>query len=296
MVCASEGDTPTTQTTHHFKTMFPSFSRKLESKTPEEFSSEIDWEKFQSSSLKPGRRDVLLPLWMEGKIEGTYKSDRIEGTNHKDQIHGHQGSDLIYGHDGNDIIFGDDNVWRGADLGIDTVYGGNGNDAITAEYSYGENGNDTLHSPYTESGYLNGGNGDDKLHGSSAKDTLVGGAGDDHLYGKGHGDVMTGGRGSDHFEIGYLGSIGDLGDQPLERDVITDFQDQGDRISIPAIFHNQLTQDDVSLEFSNRGVLVISIQHESMSGVLAEVYGLDAQQPINDQINWISSSQFELVA
>ena len=60
-----------------------------------------------------------------------------------------------------------------------------------------------------ESGYLNGGNGDDGLFGDSQNDTLIGGSGDDYLVGKGGGDEMEGGRGADTFVVGHQGSLGE---------------------------------------------------------------------------------------
>jgi len=179
---------------------------------------------------------------------------------------------------------------------VDTVYGGNGNDTITAEYSYGQNGDDILHSPWEESGYLDGGKGDDNLIGDSQNDTLIGGSGDDFLVGKGGGDEMEGGRGADTFVVGHQRSFGDLGGSPEERDIIVDFRDQGDKIKIPAITLNNLESDEVNLAFNNEGILVISVHHEGVSGVVAEVHGLDAQQPIEEQIDWISSAEFKLIA
>lgn len=254
---------------------------------PSDFSPNLFWDP----------KNPPKPIWIKETIEGTYGSDVIHGTNDGDYINGNSGSDLIYGNDGDDTIYGDHLRWdRRPDSGVDTVWGGNGNDTITAEFSFGENGNDELHSPLRESAYLNGGNGDDDLWGDTENDILIGGAGDDDLRGKGGGDRMTGGRGADKFVVGHQGSFGDLGGHPEERDVIVDFRDQGDHIEIPAVTYNNLDPDQVNLDFNHEGVLIISVHDERVSGIVAEVHGLDAQQPIEDQIEWISSASFKLIA
>ena len=245
----------------------------------------------------------------DGYIVGTNSDDFILGSSENDTIEGSHGSDRIYGGDGDDRIYGDEETTRRG-RGKDTIYGGNGKDTIYGDVVYGERGNDTLKAPTLgnrdsdgdcddrnpEGAYLNGGQGSDKLYGGSDKDTLIGGAGNDELKGHLGGDIMTGGSGSDTFHVGHADNLGDQGDCRKERDVITDFE-QGDRIVIEAIGMPGLDREDASLEFNRRGALVITVNDpfEGASGVVAEVHGLDANQPIDDQINWIDGSSFELV-
>ena len=102
--------------------MLPSFSQKFEITRPFKNPGKGYWEEFESS-FKPGPRDIPLPIWMKGTIEGTDQPERIHGTNYDDTINGNSGSDVIYGHDGDDLIFGDHVGWElGADSGVDTVY------------------------------------------------------------------------------------------------------------------------------------------------------------------------------
>ena len=42
-------------------------------------------------------------------------------------------------------------------------------------------------------------------------------------------------------------------------------------------------------------MITVNDPFERASGVVAEVHGLDPNQPIDDQINWIDGSSFELV-
>jgi Ca2+-binding RTX toxin-like protein len=271
--------------------MFTNSSQKFELNKPGQNRGKIDWEKVRSSfELDP--RDVPLPIWMNAIIEGTYKSEEIHGTNYDEEINGYQGSDLIFGHDGDDDIYGDQLSTRlSPDPGVDTVFGGDGNDRIAAEYSYGQDGNDILNAPLRESAYLSGGNGDDHLYGHIGEDTLLGGVGDDTLEGKLGADRMIGGRGEDEFIVGHQGSLESM-------DLIVDFRDRGDKITIPAVAYRRLGRDDVALEFDDDGVLLISVHDpsEMVSGVIAEVHGLDARQSLDQQIEWIGRQQFELIA
>ncbi len=239
----------------------------------------------------------------KGRIVGTNSDDYILGSSENDTIEGSHGSDLVYGGDGNDRLYGDQRSTRRSN-GIDTLYGGNGNDFIQGEIAYGERGDDDLYAPTlrnrdpddTAGGYLNGGQGNDKLYGDSDVDTLTGGVGDDVLKGGGGGDIMTGGGGSDRFYVGNADSLGDQGGEPQKRDVITDFE-QGDRIYIEALGMAGFDREDAVLEFNNRGVLEITVYDsiEDVSGVVAEVHGLDATQDPSDQISWHGNTAIELI-
>ena len=279
---------------------------------PSDFSPKLLWDPKNPPKTIWERFNVIRNednMDNKGRIIGTVSDDYIRGTNGNDTIEGRHGSDLIYGGDGNDHLYGDQLSTRRS-AGIDTLYGGNGKDRIQGKIAYGERGNDTLYAPTLgnrnsdgdcdernpEGAYLNGGKGNDKLYGKWDKDTLIGGAGNDTLKGHLGGDIMTGGSGSDTFHVGHADNLGDQGECTKERDVITDFE-QGDRIVIEAIGMPGLDREDASLEFNRRGALVITVNDpfEGASGVVAEVHGLDANQPIDEQINWVNGSTFELV-
>ena len=304
------------------RTMFRPFfshSKAKQFQPSKKIKDIIEDSKIDASDLKPklfwDPKNPPKPIWERfnvinnqdemdnrGRIIGTDLDDYIRGTSENDTIRGEHGSDLIYGGDGDDDIQGDTLSYRATD-GVDTVYGGNGNDKIRAHFAYGENGNDRLYAPHPNDpngnpvgGNLNGGKGDDSIYGSHNVDTLTGGVGNDRLDGHGGGDIMTGGQGADKFFAGHGRSLGDLGGSPEDRDVIVDFRDAGDHITIPAMGLRRLNQNNVDLMFNNRGALVITVNDpsEGVSGVVAEVHGLDVEQPINNQINWINGSTFEL--
>ncbi len=88
------------------------------------------------------------------------------------------------------------------------VNGGAGNDKLT-----GDNG----------ANILNGGRGNDTLSGLGGIDTLIGGMGR---------DVMTGGAQRDIFDFNVVAETGKLA---TTRDVITDFQHNGDDIDLSTI-------------------------------------------------------------
>jgi len=326
MVCASEGDNPNDINQTPLRTMARRFfsnpkaqqfqpSKKVkdiieESKIdPSDFSPKLLWDPknppkkiWDQFSNVIRNEDYVDYMDDEGSIVATNLGDYVVGSSENDTIEGRHGSDLIYGGDGDDHIYGDQLSYR-ASGGVDTIYGGNGNDVIWGNVVYGERGVDRLHSPHPGTrnqpvaGYLNGGKGDDYLYGNRNNDTLIGGDGDDWLEGMRGGDIMDGGRGADKFIVGHQRNLGDLGGDPGQRDLIVDFQDPGDHIEIPAITYRGLEKEDVDLEFNSGGALVITVNDpsEGVSGVVAEVHGLDANQPIDDQINWIYSSTFELV-
>lgn len=90
-----------------------------------------------------------------------------------------------------------------------SVRGGPGDDTLTGGGLSGGPGNDTIRVGASTSGWLDGGGGDDRLIGGSARDqgdylyagrgndTLIGLAGCDVLYGGGGNDIIIGGEGSD---------------------------------------------------------------------------------------------------
>ncbi len=105
----------------------------------------------------------------------------------------------------------------------DVLLGGAGNDSL-----FGEGGNDIL----------NGGEDDDVLFGGSGNDILIGGAGSDKLYGN---------EGDDVFQFSSLSEIPSGG-----RDVIMDFETQGDKIFLDGILTGSVLDNLIS------GDLVIS--------------------------------------
>ena len=148
-----------------------------------------------------------------------------------------------YGTTGNDSIFG---VTIGGS-GIDTIYGLDGNDTL---YGY-RGGYDTL------ANTLDGGNGNDVLHGSSGVDTMIGGAGNDTLNGNAGNDLLTGGTGDDALNGAagadiYYFSYGD------GNDTITESADSSiDKI----VFDASVTQAMIGITRTGNYEVTISIDN-----------------------------------
>ena len=128
------------------------------------------------------------------RLTGSAENDRILAGENNDEVEALTGADRV------ELGNGDDHAEGGE--GSDTLVGGAGRDVL-----FGEGGDDILHahaeldplaaltlgqsqSPQDgESGWLDGGEGDDRLFGDAGSDILLGGAG---------GDLILGGGGDDH--------------------------------------------------------------------------------------------------
>lgn len=157
----------------------------------------------------------------------------IRGTSGSDIVLDGVGSDIISTAGGDDLIFaggagnavhsgsGNDIVVTGA--GDDSVVAGGGHDFVYLhsgdDKAFGGGGQDEMR----------GDAGQDSLDGQGGRDTVSGGSGDDQLWGGRGADVVAGGTGDDTMEGGagrdrFLFNLGD------ETDVITDFEDNRDRL------------------------------------------------------------------
>ncbi|MEB3885987.1 CAP domain-containing protein [Lyngbya sp. CCY1209] len=165
---------------------------------------------------------VLTP---DGELGALLGEDNAEQINlFSGQLSGFPGGLLALG--GNDTVAGSDDdeliiANRGADSvfgagGADRLYGGKENDILD-----GGGGDDHLFGNL-DADTVVGGDGNDSLFGGQQNDQLIGGAGSDTLYGDLGMDTVTGGEGSDVFALASGG-----------RDVITDFEDNIDRILLP---------------------------------------------------------------
>jgi len=148
---------------------------------------------------------------------GTDGDDTLGGDSSDDVLSGKKGNDLIFGFNGNDWInanqgndlinggFDDDSLYGGK--GIDTITGSDGGDII-----FGNRGDDVL----------DGSTGNDTLRGGKGNDTIIGGDGDDFLFGEDGDDTLIGGNGSDSFLLSPNSGI----------DIILDFEDGKDLLSL----------------------------------------------------------------
>ena len=108
----------------------------------------------------------------------------------------------------------------------------------------------------------------------------MGGAGHDYLKGASDSDTMTGGRGVDHFVVGQRNDHL----HGISRDLITDFENIGDRIQFEVVSYRNLSYQDLDFAFNAAGSLVVSTnvelidddQRRCVSGVLAEIQGFNS--------------------
>ncbi|NNE24055.1 MAG: matrixin family metalloprotease [Rhizobiales bacterium] len=140
---------------------------------------------------------IAYGAWIENAIGGS-GGDRLTGHQFANTLQGLGGNDVLRGLDGDDVLLGGD--------GNDRMLGDGGRDRLI-----GHNGDDKLYGG-SDKDYLNGGSDNDQLFGNVGNDRLLGGLGNDTLAGGGNIDAFVFNRAS-------------WGD-----DVITDFQDNFDKI------------------------------------------------------------------
>ena len=132
----------------------------------------------------------------DGRVAGA-----VRGGSGADTLDGGNGADYLYGDQGNDLIrAGDGNDVLNGGSGVDTIKGNAGRDAI------------------------DGGDNSDFLFGGADADTIKGGNGNDRIMGGRGDDVMTGNAGADIF----------IFQRYTDDDVITDFQNNVDKLDLSA--------------------------------------------------------------
>jgi Ca2+-binding RTX toxin-like protein len=131
-------------------------------------------------------------------VHASFLGDNIRGEEGNDTLYGGRLDDWLLGGEGNDVLHaGGKPVDIDNDGDLDTPLGGDGN------YLDGGDGNDTIH----------GREGSDWLEGGDGTDVIEGGGGDDILAGgAGASDQLKGGHGDDQ----YLVRLGDGADEAEE--------------------------------------------------------------------------------
>jgi Ca2+-binding RTX toxin-like protein len=170
--------------------------------------------------------DIAATAFLNHTFVGGKGADTIQAGFDACTILGEQGNDILTGGQDNDHISGG--------LGHDTIDGDAGDDVL-----FGDAGDDDM-SGGNDSDNLFGGAGDDTIDGGAGIDFLLGDSGGDNLSGGAGGDFLIGGSGKDFLTGGADGDVFvfiSLSDSKrgVTRDVITDFVDAGDVISLSAI-------------------------------------------------------------
>jgi Ca2+-binding RTX toxin-like protein len=182
-----------------------------------------------------GIGDTLTGSSQDDSINGLNGADIIAGGAGVDRLNGDAGNDTINGDAGGDILTGGTgvNTLNGGD-GDDYYYVSNATDTLVEAAGAGtgsdniftyvnltmaaniENifslgtagtltgntlGNSMIGGYATVTQNLNGGDGNDTLDGSAARDTLIGGEGDDVILGRAGNDSMEGGNGNDSYYV-----------------------------------------------------------------------------------------------
>ena len=235
----------------------------------------------RSKAAKDGQGGADTLVGIEN-LKGSAFNDIMVGDHNANVLEGENGDDILYGNGGNDTLNGGDgdDFLRGG-LGNDTLNGGAGTDIadystatgnVTAEIllgtasNDGQGGADTLLSIEVLIGggfndllrgddginYLVGGNGNDTLAGKGGDDLLFGGAGNDFLAGGLGADALTGGRGNDDFSFDTLPG-------PTNIDKITDFELNGDRISLESSEFPRLIAAEINTQFISGAGLVAAL-------------------------------------
>ena len=208
---------------------------------------------FSTFTVSDANGQVVVTSPTADLFEGTSGPDIFDGGGGSDTIFGRGGADTLSGGAGRDEIAGN----GGRDLlqgngGADTLDGGGGRDVLE-----GGGGRDQLL----------GGGGRDLLNGGGGADTIDGEGGRDQLEGGGGRDVILGGRGADTL-TGNGGADRFVFEPGNGRDVITDFQQNRDKIVIMEGADEfdalQITQvgDDVRIAFANT---IITVEEDTIA-------------------------------
>lgn len=207
--------------------------------------------------------DTLLGTDSSDKVWGSGSNDTLYGRGGNDTLHGDAGNDMIYGGSGSDYMSGgagNDTVYFASDdaqsMMVDGIHtqrmlGGSGRDKLILEagavfdtsnlgwYQFEEFQGANLADHVTTTNdsvdhELSGGGGADVLNAAGGDDTLNGDAGNDRLYGRAGNDILVGGSGNDTMTGGSGNDTFDF-QANHGTDVITDFQDNVDKIDLSSL-------------------------------------------------------------
>jgi uncharacterized delta-60 repeat protein len=158
---------------------------------------------------------------LDALISGGDGDDLVMTAGGNDDVHGNDGNDVLHSGGGNDILNGGggaDDMYGGAGADMVDYQGRSGAVRVTLDNNTADDGEtNERDNARDDIENVNGGNGDDRIFGTSAANELRGNGGNDELYGRGGSDRLFGGDGEDALH-------GDEGDDLLfGRDGIHDF-------------------------------------------------------------------------
>lgn len=222
--------------------------------------------------------DFLLGGDGDDSVNGGNGNDTVNGGDDDDRVFGGAGNDRVLGDDGEDALFGgagndrleggrgSDRMEGGADNDVYVV--NNRGDVVVETSSGGDNDLVRTARDYTltanverlslvghedidgtgnsTANRIDGNDGDNAIDGAGGADTIIGGGGVDRLTGSGGADVFR-------FDSATESGLG-VG----RRDVITDFGDGGDKISLRAIDGNLSVDGNQGFKFVGEGDFVAS--------------------------------------
>ena len=168
-------------------------------------------------------------------ISGSGGSETIKGDANANILTGAEGSDILYGYAGDDVLAGG---YRGTTT-LSSIANWGSDDQWNDE---DQTGNNTLY----------GGAGNDKLFGGYYDDTLDGGTGTDTLYG---------GNGIDTFVL----RSGDGSTTLANANVIKDFADGTDLMSLDGLNFSELTIEQGSGSYANHTLISITATGEYLA-------------------------------
>ena len=198
--------------------------------------------------------------------------DYLSGANHDDVLTGDMGDDTIDGGNGIDTVVESGNknftltdtslIGNGTDIlnkiEIAKITGGIGNNRLNANGTNaiavtldGGGGNDTLHGGAKDDLLITH-DGNDRLFGRNGNDTLISGEGDDFLSGANNDDVLTSGAGNDTL-YGGNGSDVFMLQSIFGTDMIQDFNDGVDSFGLSG----SLSKSDLSITDNTAGTATL---------------------------------------
>lgn len=236
--------------------------------------------------------DRLLGGAGADSLFGEAGGDRLEGGSGNDRLNGGTEDDLLIGGAGADALTGGSGIdtasYEGATAAVraalDAALTGLGDaagDSFAADIEnlLGSAFADTLRGNALGN-LIQGGDGADALHGRSGADRLEGGGGADKLYGGGAADLLWGGAGGDTFAFAAAADS-----TVAASDVIADFEDGIDRISLSAIDANGGMTGNQAFRFDTNGVLSAGeVRQQVEGGNLVLLLNTDSDSTLEGRI------------